>query len=140
MKKYIFLIVLIFSFSTSKSLSQINYCLISHDEAFPTDTVPTYLGSLNLEAFKGKPVDTILAKIPAGYISMNIYGGDNPKRAAKLLVVYANHVVAEIHVRKFHFMNPWSDTMSWDMALFKKEKVYRIIIYSGSDCINGCLN
>ena len=123
MKKYFLSLLLLIAFCNSKALSQLSYCLIEISHRNQTDTVPAYLASLNLELFKNKPVDSFLAKIPAGYIKMKIYGGDNPKIARKMFISYPNDVFIKIIVDEFQYMNPRSESRTWDINLFRKEKI-----------------
>lgn len=139
MKMYLFSTVLIMSFFTGKGLPQKHQCSDNKIDKI-TDTVPTYLASLNLQNFIGKPIDSFIAKIPASYTSMKVYGGHNPKVASQLSVSYPNGVEICIYARNFQFINPRSETLTWDITLFRKEKLSKVIIYNGTECINGCLD
>ncbi|MBK8611491.1 MAG: hypothetical protein IPL84_16520 [Chitinophagaceae bacterium] len=124
MKKQIFLITLML---ISKSIfSQ------------TPDTALTYLSALNLNLYKNKPIDTFLLKVPSNYVSMKIISSDNPKYARILTVLYADKVTFYIYAHNFHYMNPRSETFTWDMALFRKEDVHHIEVWKAVDCYNGC--
>ena len=136
MKKYIILIAIISFRFTAKSASQIKD--VDSNRVVITDTILTTLSALNIDTFNSKPVDSFLAKIPLGYSRIKLYGGDNPKIARKLIVSYPNDVFIKIIVDNFQFMNPKSETRTWDLTLFRKENISYIEIYNDVTCINGC--
>jgi|SRR5882757_3348840 len=141
MKKYIFITVLILFFFSQKSLCQPFYCVPAIEEnGHPPDSLTLYLTTIDLTAFVGMPVDSFLVKLPNNYDSMRVYGGHNPKRAGKLIISYINkNISVFIYVSTFKYMDPWSNYTTWDITLFRKENIDHIIVYKGSDCINGCL-
>ncbi|MBL7702419.1 MAG: hypothetical protein JNM14_09220 [Ferruginibacter sp.] len=124
--KIIIIILLSFSIFSNKAYSQ------------TSDTTLTYLVSLNLEYYKNKPVDSFIAVIPTNYLNMRIASPGNPKYAEVLSILYANKVFAWIYVYNFQFMNPRSETMTWDMNLFRKENIHHIEIWKAVDCYKGC--
>ena len=126
MKKKIILIALI-TVSISKSVfSQ------------TPDTTLAYLSSLNLNTYINKPIDTFLLKIPVNFINMKVMSSDNPKYARILSVLYANKVTLYIYAHNFHFINPRSETFTWDMTLFRKEDVHHIEVWRAVNCFKGC--
>ena len=102
------------------------------------DSTLNYLASLNLNPYKNNPVDSFLTKVPAGYIEMKVLASHNPKIVNVLSILYSNKVYVWVYVYKFQFMNPRSETFTWDMALFKKENVHHIEVWKNVDCYNGC--
>ena len=102
------------------------------------DTTLSFLSSLNLNTYKNKPIDSFLIKIPSNYLEMKIMSADNPKYARILAVKYADKVFLYIYAHNFHFMNPRSETFTWNMALFRKEDVEHIEVWKAVDCYNGC--
>lgn len=126
MKKHFIIIVFFLTVFNYNSFSQTG------------DTTLTYLSSLNLDTYKNKPVSSFLAVIPNNYIRIRIGAPGNPKIAQILSVRYANNVYAWIYVYKFQYMNPRSETMSWDINLFRKENIHHIEIWKAVDCYNGC--
>lgn len=105
---------------------------------YSQDTTLTYLSSLNLEIHKNKPIDSFIPKLPGGYIEMKVMATHNPKLVNVLSVLYPNRVFVWVYVYKFEHMNPRSETFTWDMTLFRKEKVHHIEVWSAVDCYNGC--
>ena len=103
-----------------------------------SDTTLTYLSSLDLSVYQNRPVDSFLTKIPNTYTSTKIFSVGNPKYADVLSVSYPNKIFAWVYVYDFIYMNPRSETFSWDISLFKKEKVDHIEIWKDVDCYNGC--
>jgi hypothetical protein len=104
-----------------------------------SDTTLAYLRSLNLELDKNKSVDSFITKLPTGFIEMKVLATHNPKIANVLSILYPNKVFVWIYVYKFQFMNPRSNNFTWDMILFRKEKVHHIEVWKSIDCYNGCL-
>jgi hypothetical protein len=124
-----------------------SYCKeYNYRKIAPSDTtvLPQIL-SLPLSTYIGKPVDSLIAHLPAGYINTKITGWRSIRLAEILHIVYPNNVVVEIHVKNFQYMNPhWvntgNPTQNWSVALFRKETISFAIIFNGSTCINGCQN
>ena len=121
-------------------ISLCSFLLVTGNSCFSQtgDTTLNYLWSINLDNYKNKPVDTFLAKIPNGYLNFRILSPGNPKIAQVLSIEYTDDVYAWIYVYNFQFMNPRSETMTWDMSLFRKENVDHIEVWKGVDCYNGC--
>lgn len=109
-----------------------------HYNYYSQDTLTPYLNALNLNQFISKPVDSFFALIPANYLSMQILPGDQMKRASALVIRYPNGIKLGIFVKDFTHMNPNPPSSSWSIPLFRKENVYRIEIFNGTTCINGC--
>ena len=94
------------------------------------DTTLAYLLSLNLEYYKGKPVDSLLAVLPANYSYRRIGGWDNSFYAKRLAVRYPDSSLVIIIVKDFtHLTQRYSRERNWDFNLFKKEKIFCIAIY-----------
>ena len=114
-------------------------------DTLPTQELITFLQQINVQSFYGKPVDSFLLAVPAIPYQMKIYGGSNSQgalfRASYLWYVYSGGPVIRIHVREYTHMNRYSPTATWDVNLFRQEKIYRIDIYKDQNsCINGwCL-
>jgi hypothetical protein len=104
------------------------------------DSTLTFLASLNLSTYKDNPVDSFLTKVPGGYIEMKVLASHNPKIANVLSVLYPNKIYVWVYVYKFQFMNPRSETFTWNMILFRKENVHHIEVWKNVDCYNGCPN
>lgn len=109
-----------------------------------TDPVIIKIQSLDFSHFVGKPVDSLLAYLPAGYIDMRIQPSIVLKRAAYLVVKYTRDTYVYITVRSFSFMNPefsatGSPTQNWDTNLFRKEAISFAIAFNGA-CFHGCQN
>lgn len=112
------------------------------------DTLPSsnsliiQLKALDLSAYQGQPVDSVVSHLPTGYLSMEIKPSILHKKAAFLIVDYGYDVAVVIGVRSFSYMNPellssGNPTQNWSITLFKKESVSFTVILNGN-CINGC--
>ncbi|MBL7729613.1 MAG: hypothetical protein JNM88_00430 [Chitinophagaceae bacterium] len=88
-----------------------------------TDTLIPYLTSLDINYYKGKPVDSFLVKLPVNYLSMRIHSMDNSRYATYLFVNYADTVQVLIFVKEFHYLTPRNHNLDWDINLFRKEAV-----------------
>lgn len=120
--------------------SRLNTCPV-----IPADSLTNQLSAIKLLQYNGKPVDSLLAHLPAGYTSMRISGWRSQRLAEVLYILYPNNISVGIHVRYFQFMNPHlantaNPTENWSISLFKKETIYFSIIFKDPDCINGCEN
>lgn len=93
------------------------------------DTTLTYLLSLNLDYYKNKPVDTLLASLPSNYTNRIIHGMGNLKVAKVLSVRYTGNIRVLIFVKDFTHLNPRSETLQWDINLFKEENIDCIEIW-----------
>jgi hypothetical protein len=100
---------------------------------------------MNVESYYGKPVDSFLAAVPANLYNLKVYGGYDSQgalfMASKMPVYFTSDGAgpsAIIYVREFTHMNRYSSTFSWDVNLFRKEKIYKIDVYKDQNtCING---
>ncbi len=124
MKKYIIsLIVLVIMFS-NKTIAQTN------------DSVVNRLLQIDESLFINKPLDSIIAKLPSGYISMKVYGLRATARS--LVFLYPNRVWIDLHVRQFSYMNPVDENKVWNALLMRKEPLFKTAIYKGSICYRNC--
>ncbi len=108
------------------------------NNAVPPDTTLTYLMALNIESYKNRPVDSFLLVLPANYLIKKVYGRGRPKYADVLIVTYPNGVAVHVVVRRFTHMNQRSNTLQWDINLFKLENIDHIEIHAGPVCVKGC--
>ena len=100
------------------------------------DSIANKLIAIDETAFIGKPLDSVISVLTPGYIETKVVGLRGTAR--KLVFLYPNRVWIELHVREFVFINPYSRSQSWDIALFRKEKLYRTVIYKKQDCFRNC--
>ena len=140
MKKiFYFISVLTFNKAIAADFSKCFPVKIEKHSRLPfTDTTLTYLLSLNLNDYRNSAVDSFLSILPANYQSKKVIGGGRPKYADALMVVYPNEIVVFIVVRTFTHMNPKSNTLQWNINLFKLENIDHIEIHNGSSCVKGC--
>lgn len=150
MKKIIlisFVLIASLSFLNVKG-NTINAENVKYD-TLPTQELIVHLQNMNIESYYGKPVDSFLLALPANLYNMRVYGGTNSQgaifRASEMIVdftpIRGGGPNAIIHVREFIHLNRYSPNATWDVSLFRKEKIYRIDIYKDQNtCINGsCL-
>ncbi len=118
-------------------------------DTLPTLELITYLQQMDINIFYGKPVDSFLLSIPANFYNLKVYGGSNSQgalfRANYLSVSFVHNIDGpgvNIYVREYTHMNRYSPTATWDVNLFRQEKIYKIEVYKDQNtCINGwCLD
>jgi hypothetical protein len=99
----------------------------------PTDSIDLVLKSINVHDYIGKPVDSLLRRLPGGAIEKGFVLAmpkeNTPKfRFRKYIIKYANFDLVEIEVHEFRYMNPVSPTKTWDFEGFKKEVLHTLTI------------
>ena len=142
MQKIILTTLIVFCFS-SVSFSATQKLLPSCAErtTFVCDTNIHILDSimgLNLSEFIGLPVDSLLNKLPVSAHTIKFGSADNPRIVSRLIISYDNWYWVQIVVRKFQYMSPISPNRTWDINLFKKEKISWIFVNRGNTCVFGC--
>lgn len=134
----------IYAQASEKKLYIDNYGL----DTLPTSQLVTFLQQMNIESYYGKPVDSFLLAVPANQYNLRVYGGYDSQgslfRASKMPVYFTPDGAGPcviIYVREYTHMDRYSPTATWDVNLFRKEKIYKIDVYKDQNtCINGwCL-
>lgn len=90
--------------------------------------------------FLNKPVDTLIAHLPAGFDTTYIVGdAGNTNRGASLQINYPPNYQFWVHVfitdPQFITVNKSATTTAaaaWPVSLLRKEKIGRITIYTGA--------
>lgn len=126
MKKYLF-VLLVMTFTILKK---------GHSQT--TDSIVNALLAINEADYIGKPLDSIIAKLPPGYIRMKVFPSGHQYTARCINVLYPNRVWIDLHVSEFTHMNPRNDNKAWDITLMRKEKLYKTVIYKRRDCYRNC--
>jgi hypothetical protein len=142
MKKFILIIssfcFLSFYVSAKTYIQQIP---ASISDTLPTGELIQFLKQININSYYGKPVDTFMSAVPAIPYELKVYGGDHSRdalfQASYLRYTYSGGLVIRIHVREYKNMKRYSSSATWDVNLFRKERIYKIEVYSDHDCING---
>jgi hypothetical protein len=117
-------------------------------DTLPTIQLITFLQQMDINSFYDMPVDSFLSAIPSNFYNLKVYGGSNSQgaifRASRMKVDFVQDGHGPgviIYVREYTHMNRYSPTGTWDVNLFRQEKIYRIDVYKDQNtCINGwCL-
>jgi hypothetical protein len=96
----------------------------------PNDSlILSYLTSINLDLFVGKPIDSILSRIPFP-IQEIIYTRSLKCKFIKVHVCYSDKIDLTIWVKDFYFINPVNCTGSYDFLQVKKETLHMVSIVS----------
>ena len=101
-----------------------------------SDSTVNQLLRLDSSYYSNKPLDSIIADLPAGYLEMKIRGIRGTARF--ITVLYPNRVWIELHVRQFSHMNPYNRNRNWDINEMRKESLYLISVKKGAECYRGC--
>jgi len=124
--KKLFLLIIVFSSLSKRSSSQ------------TADTTVNALLAIDESHFINKPLDSIMAVLPPGYIQIRIFSGGHQYTARKIGVLYPNRVWIDLHVREFTNMNPVDTNRVWDITLMRREKLFRTAIYKHNTCYTNC--
>ncbi|MFD2918180.1 hypothetical protein ACFS6H_00585 [Terrimonas rubra] len=95
------------------------------------------LMAINEISYIGKPLDSLITKLPTGYIKIFVRGLFLQK-ARCITVQYPGWIWIDLHVREFTHMNPIDNNGVWDINLMRKEKLYGIAIYNDINCLKNC--
>lgn len=149
MKEFLILFSLLCFFSSKSKASIYGQQSKVKVDTLPTDQLVQTLQQMKIASYYGKPVDSFLLALPTNLYNLKIYGGSNSQgahfRASYLTVDFTISLYGpgvKIYVREFTHMNRYSPTATWDVSLFRKEKIYKIDVYKDQNtCINGdCMN
>lgn len=141
MKRTYLLFIFAILFAINSKGNELNLSFSSR----PTDTLMSYLEQVDIDNFKNKPIDSLLASIPATPIELKVFSTPSNRTwiflASHIQIKYPNGSMVVAYVKQFYHMNPYSAGFSWDVNLFRKENTYRIEVYKDAfTCINGdCL-
>ena len=127
--KYIACLFIVFAiFITVKAGSTAG--ILRKEKNGVNDTTLAYILSLDLEYYKGKPIDSLLAVLPTNYTYRKIGGWDDYFYAKQLFIRYPDSSLVVIVVKDFvHLTQRYSREMNWDFNLFRKETIFCIEIY-----------
>lgn len=139
-KKWIFIFAIFCVGAFENSFSAVT------QKPFSDTTVLKSILSINFNSYIGKPVDSLLSVLPAGFT----YRGFMPVGAGYTKGVYqsystsnTNNCFVEIFVDTFqHLPVPnLSPTSTWNMNLAKQETIAYIKIWKNNTvCVYGCNN
>lgn len=100
----------------------------------PIDTVREALNAIPIDNYVGKPIDSLIAHLPATFQSrrftLNLPKSHRVKHVRSLVYSYKNGDKVEIFVKRYQFMNPIDPNEVWDFNLFRKEIAFVIQITS----------
>lgn len=148
--KIIFFIAGLAMAPTSKANPlQVGATVIRHQDRDRIDSLPDndplilQLKAIDLLPYADHPADSFIAHLPPGIISYRIGSSSLTKSANVLFVNYDHSVFAMIFIKSWSYMDPRlvntaTPEQNWDVSLCRREKIAYIILYNGSECINGC--
>jgi hypothetical protein len=147
MKRTLLISLILFSTITTVKAGQSTQFSFTNEkvDTIPSTELTIFLQQINIPSFYGKPVDSFLVAVDAIPYEMKIYGGFDSKEAilnaTHLWYKYSGGQIIVIYVREFTHMNRYSPTGTWDISLFRQEKIYKIEVWKNQNvCINGsCL-
>jgi hypothetical protein len=108
-------------------------------------SIQSQLSNLDLSLSYNKPIDSLIARIPAGYSQLIVRGGSNMFLAGGLIVSYPDDINIDITAHNFQFVtlkniNFLPSALAWPVNLMRKEKIKSIIIYKNWNIINSLEN
>jgi len=145
MKKVAILITFFFICKSSFAKQSKYDIIVCKADTLPTAQLISFLSGMNVTSYYGKPVDSFLVAIPANFYNLKVYGGTHSygamRRAQYLAVDFTTNPYGpgvHIYVSEYTHMDRYSSTGSWDVNLFRKEKIDRIEVWKNQNtCING---
>lgn len=110
-------------------------------DTLPADSLNRFFERQDVSCYYNKAIDSFLLSVPDSplsvYVSSCKTGKQSMYQACYLQVSYYPDYVLRIYAGQFLHMDPYSPSLNWDAALFRKEKAYRISIYRDNKCISG---
>jgi hypothetical protein len=146
MKKKLLLISIVCLFSLSLFAKEKRlYDPIYRVDTLPTVQLITFLQQMNVDSFYGHSVDSFLSVLPANFYNQKIYGGSHSHgahfRASYLSLYFTPDIYGpgvNIYVHDYTHMTRYSPMATWNIALFRQEKIYKIEVWKDQNtCING---
>jgi hypothetical protein len=97
-------------------------------------SIQSQLTNLNLAALLNKPIDSLIAVIPAGYTEIMVTSGCNAFLAGGIVITYPNNFCIDISAKDFQFVtrhnvNHLQPAIAWPVNLMRKEKIGSVTIY-----------
>ena len=124
-----------------KKLSSILVVLfaLAFNESRAQSSLDSQLRNFPIADYLNKPIDTLIAHLPAGYdTSFDIGSSGNINRGATLQINYPNYEFwVYIHITDAQYITVQKELLTpaataWPLALLRKEKVGSITIYTGA--------
>jgi hypothetical protein len=144
MQKFLFLMAIVFVMNPNAQAenSTITVTSFSRVDTIPSNQLTSFLQQMNIPSFYGKAVDSFIVAVDAIPYEMKIYGGHESREAmlnaSYLWYKFSGGQIIRIYVAEFTHMNRYSPTGTWDINLFKKEKIDKIEVWRNQNlCING---
>lgn len=108
-------------------------------------SIQTQLTSLNLTSLLNKPIDSLIAIIPAGYTEITVTSGCNVFLAGGVIISYPNNFSIDISAKDFQFVtrsniNRLQPALAWPVNLMRKEKIGSVKIYKNWNVIKSAGN
>jgi len=142
MKKYFIIFLLLTSIGATASNVNDGY----HLQSPPDTTVLPSILSINLSYYLGKPVDSLLSILPAGFSDrgfMPVSAGYTKGIYQSYSTNYSNNCFVEIFIDTFQFLPipNLTSTSTWNMNLAKQETIAFIKVWKNNNiCMYGCNN
>jgi len=125
-----------------KIIVTVSLLFIVHFSKAQSD-VETVLRNMDLHQYLGKPIDTLLAYIPASYDSLHVTSSDPMYMGAGLIIEYvASDIMIHVEIRGANYItrpnpNHLPPEQAWPLPLLRKENVGEITVYKS---INNIIN
>lgn len=90
------------------------------------DSIGNIIMDFNFQYYEGKPVDSLIYHLPAGYSNVKFHGHLTSNKVQFLAIEYPGNILVCVHVFKYRYMNPVDQNRMWDLDLYKKEEIGEI--------------
>gem|GEM_PF-2502962 len=143
MKTILLILAMVASFGVSANE---NKTIIQTTTCPPDSTVSNQILAISLQSYIGKPVDSLFARLPAGYTNrgfMVARAGYSKGLYQSYWTSVDNYCTVEIYVDTFSYLSfpITTPTTSWSMNLAKQEIIsYIRVVKNNNTCIYGCNN
>jgi hypothetical protein len=92
------------------------------------DSIYNKIHKLDFKFFDNKPVGQFIDSLPVGYSKIGFLGHFATNAVRLLYIEYPGGSNLHIYVKEFHYLNPVDPNWNWDLNLFKKEKLFYVIL------------
>ena len=110
-----------------------------HKQAVTIDTTTNLIMQLDFDSFRGKPIDSFLAKIPQNYsIDRKLHSRAITPNGLVITYPNGNYIYIYINHPLCCVSNPHALPNQWSLTEIRMEKADDITLFDGETCLKGC--
>ena len=102
------------------------------------ETLIKYFSKLDVDAFKGKVIDSFLSTVKHAYVKLVVEPSSDNLHQGVVMIVFPYNITAHVFVDEFRKANPYSMSMKKQARKVRQELIAAIEIRNESACIQGC--